>query len=140
MTVYGFKTEPYAHQRASFEDSWAAEFYALFMEMGTGKSKVVIDTIGVLHEQGRVNAALIVAPKGVYDNWVRGEIPLHLPSRIPRALLRWSASKTMKFERELKTFIVSQELGLKILCDEHGGVFDGSWNRRSDGVFISEPG
>ena len=114
MTPYEFETEPYGHQREALEESWAAEYYALFMEMGTGKSKVVIDTIGVLYEEGRVNAALIVAPKGVYDNWVRGEIPLHLPSRIPRALLRWSASKTMKFEQALKTFIVSQELGLKI--------------------------
>ena len=32
--------------------------YALFMEMGTGKSKVAIDTIGILHMNGKIDAAL----------------------------------------------------------------------------------
>ena len=52
------------HQRTSFEESWDAEFYALLMEMGTGKSKVAIDTMGALYEAGKIKAALIVAPKG----------------------------------------------------------------------------
>ena len=50
--MYKFKTEPYDHQRTAFNESWAAEYYALFMEMGTGKSKVAIDNIGLLYEQG----------------------------------------------------------------------------------------
>ena len=66
--MYKFKTDPYDHQRAAFNDSWAAEYYALFMEMGTGKTKVAIDTIAALYEEGRIDAALILAPKGVYDN------------------------------------------------------------------------
>ena len=59
------------------------------MEMGTGKSKVVVDNIGVLFEQGEIDAALIVAPKGVYDNWVQGEIPTHFPDHINKRVLRW---------------------------------------------------
>ncbi len=53
---------------------------------GTGKSKVAIDTMGALYEEGKIKAALIVAPKGVYDNWVKGEVPIHLPKRIPVTL------------------------------------------------------
>ena len=68
--MYDFKTEPYAHQREIFEKSWGATNYALFLEMGTGKSKLAIDTV------------LIIAPKGVYANWTQKEIPLHLPCRI----------------------------------------------------------
>ena len=45
MLNFEFKTRPYDHQRKALEDSWAAEYYALFMEMGTGKSKVAIDNI-----------------------------------------------------------------------------------------------
>ena len=100
--TYQFETEPFAHQRRAFEDSWAADYYALFMEMGTGKSKVAIDTVAALYESGDVNAALIVAPKGVYDNWVKGEIPVHMPGRIDRLVVRWIPAKTKKFEEELE--------------------------------------
>mgnify|MGYP001351956227 CR=1 FL=1 len=42
--MYEFKTEPYEHQRVAFDKSWQRPAYALFMEMGTGKTKVAIDT------------------------------------------------------------------------------------------------
>ena len=45
MQKYNFKTKPFKHQENALKDSWDAEYYALFMEMGTGKSKVAIDNI-----------------------------------------------------------------------------------------------
>ena len=39
---YKFKTKPYAHQLTALEKSWNKESYAYFMEMGTGKTKVLI--------------------------------------------------------------------------------------------------
>jgi SNF2 family DNA or RNA helicase len=111
---FEFKTQPYDHQRKALKDSWSAEYYALFMEMGTGKSKVAVDNIAILYEAGKITAALIVAPKGVYDNWVRGEIPAHLPDRIVRHVMRWSPVKTQKYENELKDFIVDKDQKLKI--------------------------
>ena len=86
--MYEFKTEPYEHQRQAWKESWRKEYYALFMEMGTGKSKVAIDTIAALFEAGEIDTALILAPKGVYDNWIQGEIPTHLPDRIKHKILR----------------------------------------------------
>lgn len=109
MRGYDFKTRPYDHQRSVLEDSWAAEYYALFMEMGTGKSKVAIDNIGVLFEAGQINAALIVAPKGVYDNWAKGEINTHLPDRIKRQVMRWKPAKTKSYEDELRDFILEKD-------------------------------
>jgi hypothetical protein len=43
MSEYIFKTKPYEHQFKALKKSWNKEFYGLFMEMGTGKSKVLID-------------------------------------------------------------------------------------------------
>lgn len=114
MHGFEFKTTPYDHQRKALADSWGAEYYALFMEMGTGKSKVVVDNMAILYEIGKINAALVVAPKGVYDNWVKGEIPVHLPDRIPRQVVRWQAQKTQKYERELLEFITDKSNKLKI--------------------------
>jgi hypothetical protein len=72
---YKFKTEPYAHQLHALGASHNKENFALFMEMGTGKSKVLVDNIAMLYDKGKINAALIIAPKGVYRNWERQEIP-----------------------------------------------------------------
>ena len=45
---YKFKTKPYAHQMTALEKSWNRETYAYFMEMGTGKTKVLIDNLACL--------------------------------------------------------------------------------------------
>ena len=114
MREYKFKTEPFNHQRKVLEDSWAEEFYALFMEMGTGKSKVAIDTIGMLYQAKKISAALILAPKGVYDNWVQGEIPAHLPDEIERMVVRWTPSTAKKFQDEMKALVYESFDGMKI--------------------------
>jgi|TARA_R110000851_G_scaffold78116_1_gene172297 SNF2 family DNA or RNA helicase len=114
MAEYNHKTVPYAHQSAALQDSWSAAYYALFMEMGTGKSKVALDTVAMLHEAGELSAVLVVAPKGVYDNWILAEIPAHLPLRIKRSICRWTPSRSQKFNKELKNFVQSNQLGLKI--------------------------
>ena len=114
MKDYKFKTKPYDHQLKAWKDSWSAKFYALFMEMGTGKSKVAIDTIGALYKDKKITAALIVAPKGVYDNWVKGEIPTHLPDDINRMVVRWTPSTSKKFQDEMKALVYDPFDGLKI--------------------------
>ena len=72
---YKFKTKPYEHQLKALQKSWRKHEYAYFMEMGTGKSKVLIDNIALLYDKGAINSAIIVAPKGVYRNWLEKEIP-----------------------------------------------------------------
>ena len=51
---YKFKTKPYDHQKLALEKSWAEKTYALFMEMGTGKSKVLVDNMAILYEQAAI--------------------------------------------------------------------------------------
>ena len=100
MLDYKYKTKPYEHQIDALEKSWQKTEYALFMEMGCGKSKVLLDNIALLYAEGKINAAIIIAPKGVYDNWVEGEIPIHLPDYIQRRLYRWSPAETLKNKKE----------------------------------------
>ena len=49
---YKFKTKPYEHQLEALKRSWNKKEYAYFMEMGTGKSKVLIDNIAILYDKG----------------------------------------------------------------------------------------
>ena len=52
---YKFKTKPYKHQMTALEKSWNRENFAYFMEMGTGKTKVLIDNLAMLYDKGKVN-------------------------------------------------------------------------------------
>jgi len=111
---YDFKTKPFKHQAEAIKESWAKEYYALFMEMGTGKSKVAIDNMGMLFKRGFIDAAMVIAPKGVFDNWVKGEIPTHLPESIERDVLRWDPKGTKGYTKRLDEFVIEKFNGLKI--------------------------
>ena len=100
MTKFVFQTLPYEHQRQAFEKSAEVVNFALLMDMGTGKTKVCLDSIGHSFEQQQINFALIVAPKGVIANWTK-EIETHLPQRIEREVVLWRPNLTKARRKEL---------------------------------------
>ena len=101
---YKFKTPPYAHQLRALERSWDKENFAYFMEMGTGKSKVLLDNCAMLYDKGYINGLLLIAPKGVYKNWYDNEIPAHLPDHIERKVVLWKSSdKSAEQVKKLNT-------------------------------------
>ena len=104
---YKFKTKPYKHQITALEKSWNKEAYAYFMEMGTGKSKVLVDNMAMLYDKGKINGALIIAPKGVYRNWYSQEIPTHLPNHIQSTVVLWNATTTKSKQKEYETLLKS---------------------------------
>ena len=104
---YKFKTKPYAHQIKALEKSWNKIAYAYFMEMGTGKSKVLVDNIAMLYDNGNINGALIIAPKGVYRNWYSSEIPIHLASHIQHKMVLWTASTSKAKDKEYQQLFES---------------------------------
>jgi len=110
---YKYKSKPFAHQKKALEMSWNKEVFAYFMEMGTGKSKVLIDNIAMLYNAGKINGALIVAPKGVYKNWFDQEIPNHMPDYIQKKVGLW---KTKPDALDLKPlFATGAELHILIM-------------------------
>ena len=106
---YKFKTKPYAHQLTALEKSWNKETYAYFMEMGTGKTKVLIDNMAMLYDKGKIDGALIVAPKGVIGTWYKQEIPEHLPSHIEIMSVMWQSLITKKQEENLNCLLKTDE-------------------------------
>ena len=114
IDTYRYKTKPYAHQLKALKKSWAQKNYALFMEMGTGKSKVLVDNIAMLYDNGAIRGALIVAPKGVYKNWDQIAFPVHFPDHVEHTKVLWEANITKKKQTELDTLFDGKE-ELKIL-------------------------
>ena len=113
---YKFKTKPYAHQLKALEMSCDKEVFAYFMEMGTGKSKVLIDNMSMLYDKGKINGVVIVAPKGVYKTWYETEIPTHMANHIEYEAVLWQSNINKKQEKELsKLFKTGHQLHVLIV-------------------------
>jgi len=111
---YKFKTKPYKHQLTALEKSWNKETYAYFMEMGTGKTKVLIDNMSMLYDKGKIDGALIVAPKGVVKTWYEQELPTHLPDHIENVSILWQSNITKTQQEKLES-LFEIETALHIL-------------------------
>ena len=132
---YKFKTKPYDHQLKALDKSWDKKHYGYFMEMGTGKSKVLVDNMAMLYDKGKINGALIIAPKGVYNNWYAQEIPNHLASHINPKMVLWTASTSKTKDKEYQSlFETGYDLHILImnveaLSTDKGRLFAGKFLR-----------
>jgi len=84
------------------------------MEMGTGKTKVLIDNLAMLYDKGKIDGALIIAPKGVVKTWYEQELPTHLPNHIENVSVLWQANITKKQQEKLES-LFEIETALHIL-------------------------
>jgi SNF2 family DNA or RNA helicase len=114
LSTYPYKNKPYVHQQAYLQRFWDSPVAALFADMGTGKSFMLINNMCMLYDRGRIDAALIVAPKGVYRNWYDTEIPKHMPDHIVSRIAIWSPSPRKAEKEKLDALFESSE-DLKIL-------------------------
>ena len=93
MDNYPYKHQPFKHQREIFERSWDLDGYALFMEMGTGKTKILADTVGALYLSDKIDGAIVIAKKGEYSNWPVVELPKHMSDDVPWDSFLWTSYK-----------------------------------------------
>jgi SNF2 family DNA or RNA helicase len=116
-----FKTIPFKHQLEELEATKDLKSWALFWEMGTGKSKVIIDTAAHLYREGKINSLVVIAPNGVAQNWEKKEIPTHLPDDISRLVICFNPRrvKAAIYERELNTLFTTE--GLMIFLITYDG-------------------
>jgi SNF2 family DNA or RNA helicase len=112
--MFNYKTQPYAHQHEALLRSYDKTNFAYFMEMGCGKSKVLIDNIVWLYENSEIDTAVIVAPKGVYRNWEISEIPVHFPEAVPHEVYVWNPNPNKTAARRLADAI-KERTKLRIL-------------------------
>lgn len=78
---YQPRTIPFPHQQRALAKARTRDAFALFMEQGTGKTKVAIDRAGELWSSGKINAVLVVAKKGVHRQWINSQVPEHCGCR-----------------------------------------------------------
>jgi SNF2 family DNA or RNA helicase len=68
------KTPQFEHQKIGTAALVENPYFALFDQMGVGKSKQVIDAACILAEQGKIDTVIVVAPASVRCVWFDPEI------------------------------------------------------------------
>jgi SNF2 family DNA or RNA helicase len=96
------------HQERAYQQSKNLSRYALLMEMGTGKSKVIIDNIVHLFMSGEIDGVIISGYKGQYLNWI-DEIRTHIPQDIPTRLAYWDADWNKKERAQAEQLLTPKD-------------------------------
>jgi len=109
---YIYNTKPFAHQKEIFELSRDKEFYALLLEMGCGKSKIIVDTSAWLYSQGKIDTVFIIAPNGVTGVWP-GQFTDHCPDYVSYKTAIYRSSMNKKEEQQLNETLTFP--GLKVI-------------------------
>ena len=105
---YDFKTKPFDHQRKAFYMSRDKKAFALLMEQGTGKTKVIIDNAAYLYAKGEITSIVVIAPNGVHRNWLK-EIDIHMPDWCIRNSFYYSSGMNKKRIEEYDAVLGSSE-------------------------------
>ena len=68
------------------------EFFGLFMDPGTGKTKVALEKMAYLYSRKEIDTALVFAPNGVHVQWIEEQAVEHCP--IPYRAIVWVPNRT----------------------------------------------
>jgi SNF2 family DNA or RNA helicase len=109
LPAFQEKMKGYQHQDNALAASKNASRFALFMEQGTGKSKVTIDNFVQLFLEQQIDGVLITAPKAFYLNWFVDELPAHLPDWLPVRIHYWDADWTIKERKEASNILQAKD-------------------------------
>lgn len=112
---YTSKTTPFDHQAEWYTKSRDLLSFGIWWEMGTGKSKLALDTAGHLYTRGKINGLLVIAPGAVAPNWTNEEIPIHLG--VPHAMHLWQSKKaaTKRHAAEFEAVLKGDGLAILVL-------------------------
>ncbi len=113
--IFTFVHPPLKHQAEELEISHAAMSRALFWEMGTGKSKVIIDTMAWLFLNGKIDLVIIIAKKGEYTNWKHVELPEHMPKELDYVCEVYRSGMRQAEKKAVKALATPSDK-LRIIC------------------------
>ena len=110
------KLPPFLHQGKELDIMNGRKYYALFWEMGTGKSKCLIDNAICLFLKGEIDGVVIVSDNSSYLNWEYEEIPKHMMEGIPYRVAHWSSHLHADDRRRLDKILVAKPDCLDFIC------------------------
>lgn len=96
---YKYKTEPRWYQKEALQKLYGKHCGALFMDMRTGKSKVIIDWESAARMEAHVKCVLLICKHSLRREWLI-QLETHCP--LPYSAFVPDSGKKSEFERWLK--------------------------------------
>jgi SNF2 family DNA or RNA helicase len=111
--AYPYKRTPRPHQRKALIQAYAKKQAGLFLRIGSGKTKIALDFIGVLLHNNIVSRCLVIAPLNALGVW-EDEIILNMPDSLN---LKWALLRPKNGVdlRTVQLLIVNYEYARRIL-------------------------
>jgi SNF2 family DNA or RNA helicase len=123
---YSYKTTPYSHQKKALTKIHRLKgVCGLFMEMGTGKTKVAIDWAGISYYNFGLRRVLVMCPVSVMGVW-RRQIVEHSPVKHRISVLRGPVADRIHRVRLLSKY--GLEDGIEWIVINYEGVWRESKN------------
>jgi len=94
---FDYRLAPYRHQVYGIGRCRYRWREWLLWEMGTGKTKTIIETLRTLRREERFHRALVLAPTIVLSNWIR-EVELHAGDEF--RIFHWNSQTKANFQGE----------------------------------------
>lgn len=105
--------DPWRHQSEAFVLSRDESAYGLFMEQGTGKTRVIVDTAAYQFSRGKINAVIVVCPNSVKETWEE-QVAEFTPPWLEHEVKVYDAGLKKKQRDELARFVSGDGDGLKL--------------------------
>lgn len=117
---FPFRIKPFPHQMTAMELLYRNKFFALLMEMGTGKTLCAINLMQRLKNEGELRPWLVVCPLSVVGVWGE-QINQYSHDLYPVKLTgsRWERAKLLDTRADV--YVINYE-GLRILSYELGKI------------------
>ena len=96
----------------------------------------------MLYDKGKVDGALIIAPKGVIGTWYSQEIPTHLPDHIEKITVLWQANINQKQQDKLNRLFETGEdlqiliMNVEALSTDKGKIFAAKFLRSHRSMMV----
>lgn len=105
ITYFSRRTN-YRHQQRALDKWGNLSTFALFMEMGTGKTKVAIDKAGMYWCERMITGVLVVGKRGVHEDWIDEHLPVNIGTMVPWFGWAWDKRPlpTKLFQRDRLQF------------------------------------
>lgn len=101
--------KPYKHQVEAFDFIKDKPVFALFMDMGTGKSKVVLMKLEYLIKTNEIDKIIIIAPNYLKDTWITDHFKEHFDLPFISFIYEGNIS-TNKDKKRFNNFILANVL------------------------------
>lgn len=95
--------ELYEHQKRAFDFIKDKDIFALFMEMGTGKSKLIVEKTHYLWKNSLIDCVIIISPNSVKSQWVQEQFEIHYPENGWYGIV-WNGFNTKKDKETFHNF------------------------------------